>query len=201
MGVRYPHAPGHPNLLFPGDVDEKLVHKRVGFAFLANSRSRAVSWQDSHLISQWEQLRFNSLEQLLAIASGKVPTTDATGKENITADQKLLRLRKEAKATRAMTWDLKHLEFHSQKIALSRFLDEKIGRNWFDFKAKAEVPEKIRIRNHRCGIRVATDRAVKFSLNFRNVADVIDVPVGEKQQFQIDFAILQPRATTVGRVE
>ena len=100
-----------------------------------------------------------------------------------------------------MTWNLKHLEFHSQKIALARFLDEKIGLNWFDFKAEAEVPEKIRIRNHRCGIRVATDRAVKFSLNFRNVADVIDVPVGEKQQFQIDFAILQPGATTVGCVE
>src|SRR5437868_764632 len=80
IGVRHPHAPGHTNLLFPGDVDEKLVHKRVGFAFLAYSRSRSVSRQDSHLISKREQLRFNSLEQLLAIASGKVPTTDAPAK-------------------------------------------------------------------------------------------------------------------------
>ena len=80
-----------------------------------------------------------------------------------------------------MTWDVEYLKFHSQKIALARFLDKKIGRNWFDFKAEAEVPEEIRVRNHWRGIRVTTDRAVKFSLNLRNVADVIDVPVGKEQ--------------------
>ena len=80
-----------------------------------------------------------------------------------------------------MTWDLKHLKFSSQEIALRRFLDKKIGRNRFDFKAEAEVAEKIRVRNHRHSIRVATDRAVKSSLYFRNVADMIDVPVGEEQ--------------------
>ena len=96
-----------------------------------------------------------------------------------------------------MPWDLEHLKFNSKQIALIGLLDKKIRLNRFDFKAEAELAEKIRVRNHRCGIRVATDRAVKSSLNFRNVADVINVSVGEEQQFQIDSAGFQPRATTV----
>ena len=44
---------------------------------------------------------------------------------------------------------------------------------------------------------MATDRAVKSTFNFRNVSHVIDVSVSEEQQFQIDAAIFQPRATTV----
>ena len=153
--------------------------------------------QDGDIVSQGKQFRLNSLEQLLAVAAGKVPTTNATGKENIAANQKGVAARKETKAARAMTWDLEHLKFNSQKIALPRLLDKEIWRNRFDFKAEAEVAKKIRVRNHRCGIRVATDRAVKSSLNFRNVADVINVSVGEEQEFQIDSAVFQPCATTV----
>jgi len=96
-----------------------------------------------------------------------------------------------------MTWDLEHLKFNSQKIALIRLLDKKIWRNRFDFKAEAEVAKKIRLGNHGCGIRVATNRAVKSPFNFRNVSDVINVSVGEEQQFQIDSVVFQPRATTV----
>ena len=140
-----------------------------------------MSRQDGNVVSQRKQLRFNSLEQLLAVAAGKIPTTNATGKENIAANQKLFAVRKEAKAARAMTWDLEHLKSNSQKIALPRLLDKKIWHNRFDFKAEAEVAEKIRLRNHRCSIRVATDRAVKSPLNFRNVADVINVSVGEEE--------------------
>src|SRR5439155_19669954 len=201
LGFRHPHAAGRRDLLFPRDVDEKLAHKRVGFAFLTDGRGRPVSRQDGYVVPQREQLPLNSLKQLWPVTAGQVPTTNAADKENITSDQKLFGTRKEAKATGAMTRDLEHLKFHSQKIALARFLDKKIGRNWFDFKAEAEVPEEIRVRNHRRGIRVTTDWAVKFSLNVRNIANVIDVPVSEEQQFQIDFAIFQPRATAVGRVK
>src|SRR5437870_9873177 len=194
LGFRHPHAAGRRDLLFPRDVDEKLAHKRVGFAFLTDGRGRPVSRQDGYVVPQREQLPLNSLKQLWPVTAGQVPTTHAAGKENITSDQKLFGTRKEAKATGAMTRDLEHLKFHSQKIALARFLDKKIGLNRFDFKAEAEVPKKIRVRNHRRGIRVTTDWAVKFSLNFRNIANVIDVPVSEEQQFQIDFAIFQPSA-------
>ena len=96
-----------------------------------------------------------------------------------------------------MTWDFEYLKFNSQKIAFTRLLDKKIWRNRFDFKAEAEIAEKIRVRNHRCGIQVATDRTVKTPLDFRNVADVINVSVSEEEEFQVDSAVFQPRATTV----
>src|SRR5437899_1459605 len=197
LGFRHSYAAGRRNLLFSRHVGEDLAHKRIGFALLTDSRGQPVSRQHGNIVSQRKQLRLNSLEQLLAITAGKVPTTNASGKQNIAANQKLIGVRKEAKAARAMTWDLKHLKFNSQKIALIHLLDKKIWRNRFDFKAEAHAAKKVRVRNHRCGIRVATDRAVKSSLNFRNVADVINVSVGEEQQFQIDSAVFQPRATTV----
>ena len=156
-----------------------------------------MSRQDGNVVSQRKQLRLNSLEQLLAITAGKVPTTNASGKQNIAANQKLFAVRKEAKAARAMTWDLEHLKFNSQKIAFIHLLYKKIWCNRFDFKAEPEVAKKIRLGNHGCGIRVATNRAVKSPFNFRNVSDVINVSVGEEQQFQIDSAVFQPRATSV----
>jgi len=156
-----------------------------------------MSRQDRNVVSQRKQLRLNSLEQLLAVAAGKIPTTNATGKENIAANQKPFAARKEAEAARAMPWDVEHLKFNSKQIALIGLLDKKIRLNRFDFKAEAEVAKKVRVRNHRCGIRVATDRAVKFSLNFRNVADVINVSVGKDQQFQIDSPVFEPCATSV----
>ena len=79
-----------------------------------------------------------------------------------------------------MTWDLEHLKFRSLEIALTRFLDEKIGRNRFNFKAEAEIAERIGLGNHRRSIAVETDQAVKFPPNFCNVADMINVPVGEE---------------------
>ena len=65
------------------------MHKRIGFALLTDSRGGPVSRQDGNIVSQRKKLRLNSLEQLLAITAGKVPTTNATGKENVAANQKL----------------------------------------------------------------------------------------------------------------
>ena len=53
-----------------------------------------MSRQDGNIVSQRKQLRLNSLEQLLAINPGKVPTTNASGKQNIAANQKLFAVRK-----------------------------------------------------------------------------------------------------------
>ena len=80
LGFRHPHAAGRGDLLLPRHVDEDLAHKWVGFAFLTDSRGGAVSRQDGNVVSQRKQLRLNSLEQLLAVAAGKVPTPNTTGK-------------------------------------------------------------------------------------------------------------------------
>src|SRR6266850_3294240 len=80
---------GRGDLLLSRHVDEDLAHKWVGFAFLTDSRGGPVSRQDGNVVSQRKQLRLNSLEQLLAVTAGKVPTTNAAGKQNIAANQKL----------------------------------------------------------------------------------------------------------------
>ena len=81
-----------------------------------------------------------------------------------------------------MAGNFENLKICSQKLPFGRFHDEKIRRDRFEVEAKSEVPEEIRIRNHGTRIRVATYRAIKFSLYFRDINDVIDVSVGQDQQ-------------------
>ncbi len=77
-----------------------------------------------------------------------------------------------------MAGNFENLKFCPEKFALGRFLDEKIRRDRFEIEAKPEVPEKIRIGDHRGGIGVTTYRAIKFSLNSCDIDNVIDVAVG-----------------------
>jgi len=82
-----------------------------------------------------------------------------------------------------MARHFENLKFGPEEFPLSRFVYEKIGRDRFEIKAKPEVTEEIRIGDHGGGIRVTTYRAIKISFNFSDVDDVIDVSVGQDQQF------------------
>jgi hypothetical protein len=81
-----------------------------------------------------------------------------------------------------MAGNFQNLKICREEFALGRFLDEKIGRDRFEVEAKPEVPEEIRISDHGGGIRMTTYRAIKISLNFGDIDDVIDVSVGEDEQ-------------------
>jgi len=82
-----------------------------------------------------------------------------------------------------MAGNFENLKLCPKEFALGCLLDEKIGPDRFEIEAKTEVPEKIRIRDHGRGIRVATYRTIKFSLNLCDIDDVIDVSVSQDQQF------------------
>ena len=81
-----------------------------------------------------------------------------------------------------MARDFENLKLCPEEFAFRGFLDEKIGRNRFQVEAKPDVPEEIRIRDHRRGVRVATYWTIKVLLNFRDIDNVIDVSVGQDQQ-------------------
>ena len=140
-----------------------------------------MTWQNGDVVAEWEQLLSNSLEQLWRVATGQVPSADATREENIAADQEFLRPQEKAQAAGTMTRDFENLKFCPEEFAFGRFFDEKIGLDRFEVEAKPEVPEEIRIRDHRGGIRVTTYWAIKISLNLRDIDDVIDVSVGQDQ--------------------
>ena len=140
-----------------------------------------MAGEDGDVVAEWEQFLLNSPEQLWCVATGQVPSPHASGKENIAPDQDLLRAQEKAKAAGTMAGNFENLKICPEEFALGRFLDEKIGRDRFEIEAKSEVPEEIRIRHHGGGIRVTTYRAIKFSLNFRDIDDVIDVSVGQDQ--------------------
>lgn len=156
-----------------------------------------MAGEDGDVVAEWEQFSLNSLEQLWRVATGQVPSPHASGKENIAPNQEFLRAQEKAKAPGTMSRNLENLKFGPEEFPLCRFLNEKIWPDRFEVEAKSEVPEKIRIRDHGGGIRVTTYRAIKFSLNFRDIDDVIDVSVGQDQQLYGDPPILKPCATSL----
>jgi hypothetical protein len=141
-----------------------------------------VPGEDGDVVAEWEQFVFNSPKQLWSVATGQVPSADAARKENIAPDQKLLRAHEKAKAAGTMAGDFENLESGSQEFPLRRFLYKKIRPDRFKIETKPEVSEEIWVRDHGGGIRVTTYRAIKFSLNFRDIDDMIDVSVGQNQQ-------------------
>jgi hypothetical protein len=141
-----------------------------------------MAGKDGDVVAEWEQFLFNSTEQLWRVATGQVPSPHSSGKQNIAPDQELLGAQEKAKAPGTMAGDFENLKICPEELALGYFLDEKIRRDRFEIEAKPEVPVEIRIRDHGGGIRVTTYRAIKFSLNFRDIDDVIDVSMRQDQE-------------------
>ena len=100
-----------------------------------------------------------------------------------------------------MTWNFQNFEIRAEKISALRFFDQKIRFHRFDLEREPEVAKKFAIGNHRRGERVTSDWTTKLALDAGNILDVIDVPMCEKQKFEIDLKRTHPFASTLGRVE
>ena len=81
-----------------------------------------------------------------------------------------------------MSWNFEYAKLLAQKFAAAGFLDQKIRRNRFNFKAETEVAEELRVGNHRLSIKMTTDGTGKSPLNFCDVADMVDVAMGQDQE-------------------
>ena len=100
-----------------------------------------------------------------------------------------------------MAGHFQNFEVGADKIPVRRFLNKKIWFHWLDLKREPEAAKKIAIRNHGRGERVTPDWAAKLALDLRNVLDVIDVPVRQQQEFEIDLERTHPFAGTLRCVE
>ncbi len=100
-----------------------------------------------------------------------------------------------------MAGNFQNLEIGAEKITVRRFFDEEIRFHGFDLKLEAEAAKKIAIRNHGSGEWVTPDLAAKLALNPRNILNMIDVPVCQKQKFGMDIERAYPFAGTLRRVE
>ncbi len=152
-------------------------------------------------IAEPKNLRADSTKEQLSISAGQIPTSDPTGKKHIAPNQHAIGARQKTETARGMTRDFEHLKLSAEKFALRRFLDKKVGLHRLDLKRVTEIAKEIPIRNHRRGIGVTTNRTLKLSLNFGYVGHVIEVPVRQEQQFDIEAAARQPIAASIGRVE
>ena len=105
------------------------------------------------------------------------------------------------KTARTMAGHLQDLKVRAQKISGWRFFDEEIRLGRLYLQLESEVSKEIRIGNHRRGDRMATELAAKLPFYGSNVLDMINVPVGQEEQFEIDIARADPVASSLWRVE
>ena len=100
-----------------------------------------------------------------------------------------------------MPWNFQHLESRAQEIAARGFFDKKIRFCRINFEFEPEAAEKFPVGNHRRGKRVTPNWATKLPLYPGNILHVIDVPMGQKQKFEIDTERLHPFTGTLRCVE
>jgi hypothetical protein len=153
-----------------------------------------VPGQHRDVITEREKFSFDSSKQKLRVATGQIPSTDTSGKEDVAPNEQLAGAIQKAKAAGTMTGHLENLHFYPKEVLLRRLLDEEIGLSSLNFKAESELPEKLAIRDHRNGLGVASNRAVKGGFDSGNILNMIDMAVRKNQHLQLDLPVLEPIA-------
>src|SRR4051812_9804135 len=100
-----------------------------------------------------------------------------------------------------MSRDLQDLHLQPQKFALGRFLDQDVRLHRLEFELKPEASKEFRVGNHRNRFWMTTNRALKTLLYPGDVRHVVEMPVGEEQQLELNPEFFHPGAGTVRRIK
>jgi hypothetical protein len=140
-------------------------------------------------------------KQQIGVAAGQIPPANAAGEENVAANQQLIFAREKTKTPRTVARNFQHFEFEAEKVPGRHFFDKDIRLSWFDLQLEAKAPKKFAVGNHRSSFGMTANLATKALFNLGNVLDVINMSVGEEQQFEIDPTRINPVASAIGRIE
>ena len=100
-----------------------------------------------------------------------------------------------------MARNFQNFKIGAEETPVCRLFNEKIRFHRFDLELEPEVAKKIAIGNHRCSEWMTTDGTAELALDPGNILHMIDVPVRQQQEFEIDVQRTHPLASSFGRVE
>ena len=100
-----------------------------------------------------------------------------------------------------MAGNLQNLKIGAEKISVWRFFDQKIRFHRFDLELEPEAAKKIAIGNHWRGERMTADGTAELALDPCNILDVVDMPVRQEQEFEVDTKRTHPFVSALRRVE
>ena len=100
-----------------------------------------------------------------------------------------------------MARNFQNLKIGAEKISAGCFFDQKIRFHGFDLEREAKIAKKFAIGNHRRGERVTADGTTELALDLGNILHMIDMPVRQEQEFEIDRTRTHPFASALRRVE
>jgi len=100
-----------------------------------------------------------------------------------------------------MAGNFQHLRFQSEKFPRRRFLNKEVRLGRFDFQFEPKVSKEVWIGDHRRGRGMTANLAAEATPNRGNVLDVVNVPVSQQEQFELDFLRRQPLSGTLRRIE
>ena len=85
-----------------------------------------MTWQHSHVVAERKYFISDAFEQKIGISARQIPAADATGKQNVAADEQFVFAREEAEAAGTMTWHFEDIHFQAEKFSPWRLLNQKI---------------------------------------------------------------------------
>ena len=122
----------------------------------------------------------DAAHQQFVIASRQVSPAYTSGKEHVSAEEKVVIGGVETETPRTMAGNKKNTKSDTAKFSLGCFLNEKIRLHRFRFQKKPEIFEKIRICNERSALSMKSNLTFEYPFYFRCVIDMIDVTVSEQ---------------------
>jgi hypothetical protein len=151
-----------------------------------------MTGQDGHVVSKREDFLSNAPEKQVAIATWEVPSSNSAGEEHISAEENVLRLPEKAEVSRRVSWNVQDLELQTLQRGAFGLIEMHSVLYRFNFPAEAKLPEEVLLSDHRHGFRMIRYFAGVLSLDPRRIPDVIDVTMGQKHQFYVVTAPLEP---------
>ena len=136
-----------------------------------------MAGKNCDLVTERKQFFPDPIYQQIHITPGQITSPNASGKEDIAADQQFIVAQIETKTARAMPGNFQNFKISAEKISAGRFLDEKVRLYRFDFELETKAAKKFSIGDHWRRERMTTDLAAKLPLDEGKVLNMIDMSV------------------------
>jgi hypothetical protein len=139
--------------------------------------------------------------QQFVIPSGQVSPADASGKEDIAAEENLVICRVETDTSGAVAGNEKDAKGDFAEYDFGSFFNQKIRLNGFRFQKEPEFFEKLGVSDKGNSISMIGDLASESSFDLGGVIDVVDMAVSDQQQVESDRQITHPIRGTRGCID
>jgi hypothetical protein len=120
-------------------------------------------------------------EELLAIAAGQVPSSEAASEKNISSKERTFARQVKAQAAGAVARYFENVEVETAHRKIRCFADDLALGDGLDFQGESPISKEVRLRDHRYRVCMVINPAIVAPLDRCGVGHVIEMSMGEEK--------------------